>query len=245
MKDKIYIEPAASERKYRRLAALGKELGVPVPQVFLEMEVKLPDGTVVHHHKQRSHSWVRNAYNLLFCQLAAVNLPDNTYAAGKLSLRRPSGTVAPVAEWNTSVGTPGFAIPSNLTVAGGGYLGVAGTATVGILVGSGLDAESFNDYVLQTLIANGNGAGQLDYALSNAYVVNWVLGTLTLSNTLVRYMNNNSAGDVAVNEVGLYIFLKTNDTAYLMCRDALGATVTIPAMGQLKCTYVISLVYPA
>ena len=244
MRNKIYIEPPESERRYLRLANLGKELGVPVPQVFLEMKVTMPDGKVVHHHKQRSHSWNRNAYNQLFEQLAAVNGNDNTFAGGKLSAREhPGGTVrygTEVCELDSR---------SNMLTAGKGYTGASGSVTNGILVGSGANTESFEDYALQTLITNGAGAGQLSYALSEAYVISYVAGTKTLTATHLRYMNNNSAGDVLVNEVGLVYqgaqYFAPSYPLFLNSRDHLGATVTIPASGQLKVTYTISLVYPS
>lgn len=240
MANKIYIEPPESERKYRRLAALGKKLGVPIPQVFLEMEVTMPDGKVVHHHKQRSHSWVRNAYNLLFIQLGVVDAPDNTHGAGKLNVKDTGGVVVFGAQ---PLGTS--ANSSNLA-AGSGYTRAAGDVTAGILVGSGANVESFEDYVLQIKILNGNGAGQLAYALSDAYAVAYVPGTLTMSVIHTRYMNNNSPGDVLVREVALVVhgFKWVTDEYWVQSRDHI-ATVTIPATGQLKVTYTISLVYPA
>lgn len=244
MANKIYIEPPESERKYRRLVALGKELGVPVPQVFLEMEVKMPDGRVVHHHRQRSHSWCRNAYNHLFSELAAVDGSDNTYAAGKVSTKSTAGVVCfgagAIAQQN------GFPMGT----AGWGYTAAAGDVTLGIVVGSNVGAENFEDFVLLTPIANGTGAGQLTYVASQVYVVSYVAGTKTLSATLVRFMNNNTVGmtDVTVREVAL-----VNGALYtgagagklgMQSRDHV-ADIVIPATGQLKVTYVISLVYPA
>ena len=68
-----------------------------------------------------------------------------------------------------------------------------------------------------------------------------------MSATYVRFMNNNTAGDVLVKEVALYGNIKVNNSSEYVAtsRDKLGATVTIPATGQLKVTYVVSLVYPA
>ncbi len=240
MTNKIYIEPPESERKYRRLVALGRELGVPIPQMFLEVKVTMPDGRVLLHQKQRSRSWVRNAYNWLFCELGCVNAPDNLYAAGKLNYKDTGGTVRFAAK------SLGNYPPDNYLAAGSGYTVGAGSTAAGILVGSNVGAESFEDYVLLTLIANGTGAGQLSYVASEAYVVSYVAGTKTLSATLVRYMNNNSPGDVTVREVGLVGNPMAGDAKYyvLSSRDHV-ADIVIPATGQLKVTYVISLVYPA
>jgi len=240
---KLYIEPASSERKYRRLAALGKELGVPVPQAFLEMEVTMPDGRVVHHHRQRSHSWVRNAYNILFSGLAEVNLNaiGAAFGAGSLWVKDTSGVLL------SGAFAAGPQVNVSIALAGKGYISGAGLVLMGIDVGSGANVESFEDFVLQTPITNGSGAGQLDYAASLAWVVAYDGPSKTMSATFVRFMNNNSVGNVLVNEVVLVANMYANNALQNLAtsRDHLGATITIPATGQLKVTYVISLVYPA
>lgn len=253
MTNKIYIEPPESERKYRRLAKLGKELGVPVPQVFIEMEVKMPDGKVIHHHKQRSHTWNRNAYNTLFSCMAMKNGDGGAaFGGGFLNAKN---TAAAVLTGSYGIGAMVTPTPTRqsldiINATFPGLTSLAGTITKGIVVGSGVGAEDFEGFVLGTLITHGIAAGQLSYADHSVPVVSYVAGTKTLTNTIVRFMNNNSPGNVLVNEVGMIAILNTgavqhNPDQVLVCRDKLGATVTIPATGQLKVTYVISLVYPA
>ncbi len=230
---KIYTEPAASEREYQKLAALGQKLGVPIPQAFLEMKVTMPDGRVVHHHRQRSHSWVRNAYNVIFSQIACVNTLG-LFGPGTTACKSTGG--GNIAQ----VSAIGMVTDSSQLQTGRGYTAIAGSVASGIVVGSGAAVESFEDFVLQTPIANGVGAGQLSYIQSNAYVVSYNAGTLTLSMTATRFMNNNSGGDVLVNEVALYaIGSNLGATTWCKSRDHLGATITIPNTGQLKVTYVV------
>ncbi len=63
-------------------------------------------------------------------------------------------------------------------------------------------------------------------------------------------MNNNSGGDVSINEVALVAWVShpaaAGGAASLCCfvRDRLTATVVVPNTGQLRVTYMISLVYP-
>jgi hypothetical protein len=239
MRDKIYIEPAASERKYRRLAALGAELGVPVPQTFLEMEVIMPNGEVVHHHKQRSHSFKRNAYNIMFCQLGAVN--NNalgvTYGSGQLVWARTTGVAVP---GNYPCGM----VTADMTNPVGGYIAASGDSTYGVLTGyDTVTAENFNNYSLVSPIVEGttNDGHHLSHAASNAYVVTWAVGTLTMAVVQSRFFNNNTGGNVIVGEVGLHC---APGPLLLISRDHLGSPVTIPNTGQLKVTYTISLVYP-
>lgn len=231
MTNKIYIEPASSERDHRKLEALGRKLGLPVPMAFLEMEVTMPGGKVIHYHKQRSHSWVRNSYNTLFCIITGTSAPDAVYGAGNLNIKDLSGTIR-----------------SGGSISMSSYMAAVASTTHGILVGSGVNVESFEDSALQTPITNGNGAGQLNYLALDPYVKSYNGGTKTFTSTFVRYMNNNSSGNVAVNEVLLatYGYVESGvQRFWAMSRDHLAATVTVPATGQLKVTHIISLVYPA
>ena len=245
MRGKYYIESPESERKYRRLAALGRELGVPVPQVFLEMEVTMPDGRVMHHHKQRSHSWVRNAYNMLFTELGEVNKNalGATFGAGQLNTKKTDATVLTDA-------LP-FAVNVNVSITSGGYAGYLAAAAVdtwGILVGYDVaTVESFEDFVLKNPILEGviNDAHHLNYILSLAYVVAYNAPSKTMSAVFARFMNNNSGGAVTVGETGLVLAQSSGAGLHLMSRDHLGAAVVIPNTGQLKVTYTISLVFPA
>jgi hypothetical protein len=112
--------------------------------------------------------------------------------------------------------------------------------TWGILVGSGADVESFEDYKLQTPILNAT----LAHVASEPHSISYA--ALALKNTLIRYFNNNSGAPVNVNEVGIVSFCMLNGGVLaLVCRDHLAATVTIPNTGQLKVTYTIQLTYPS
>ena len=241
MRNPFYTEPIESERKFRQLEKLGREVGVPVPQTFLEIEVKMPNGSILHHHKQRSHSWNRNAYNQLFTNMAWVGCSGATFEAGNLNFKRTAGTLFSDVRFPINNGA------DQINVQGKGFYAAAGDATYGIQFGSGVNAESFEDFILQTLITNGVGAGQLSYSIMTYPAPSYDAGTKTLTVSWIRYGNNNSVGDVTVNEIGI------TATGYsgggvgigLMSRDHIAVPVVIPATGQLKVTYAISLVYPA
>ena len=247
MTNKIYIESPQREGQYRRLARLGQKLGIPVPEAFLEMEVKMPDGRTAHHHKQRSHSWTRNGHNLFFCGIAGINATSALFQAGVLSFKNTvnanyGGTVSlsnTVGGYNW-LRTLGQDAPC-------GYFAGAGVLTCGIVVGSGVSDENFENYVMQAPILHGTGAGQLSYAASEIPVLSWDAGTKTLSVSHVRYLNNNSAGDITINEVGLYGYIGYGQSmahTTMVSRDKLGSAVVVGSTGQLKVTYTISIVYP-
>jgi hypothetical protein len=240
------------EGEYLTLRKLGQKLHIPVPEAFWELEVRDKHGNVIQRHKQRSHSWTRNAYNLMFSQLDAKDATDDTFGAGLLSWKKTDGNVntydyfLSCAEYEEHADERGTAYQAQ------GYLAPGGEDAFGIIVGSGTDAESFEDYNLQTQIVEGSGAGQLNHAASELHDVSYDAGTKVLKDELVRYFNNNSGGSIDVNEVGLVMHGSVgagDNPAYrskvLVCRDKLASTVTVPDTGQLKVTYTIQLTYPA
>jgi len=117
----------------------------------------------------------------------------------------------------------------------------------GILVGSGTNAESFEDFELQTPLAEGTGAGQISHVTSELHSISYA--ALVLKDELIRYFNNNSepAGDRNINEVALVTWGRVDNTSvfWIQSRDKLASTVTVPVTGQLKVTYTIQLAYPS
>ena len=227
------------EQRYRQLRKLGQDLHIPIAEAFLTLEVFGKDGKLIQRHHQRSHSWTRNLYNFMWGWTAANNYGHGGYAAGGTALKAITGATV------TNLLYGWVFDPEEV---GHGYRGAIGITDQGIQVGTGVTAESFEDYVLDTLVAHGNGAGQLAYQAGEAPVLSYV--PLTLTTTASRYFNNNSGGSIVVAEVGI-----VSDPAYgsaggnhyhiMMARDLLGATVSVPDTGQLKVTYTIQLVYPA
>ena len=140
----IYIEPKESEEKFQRLSKLGLELGIPVMDVFLTIQVRDARRKVIEHFKQRSHSWTRNAYNMLLCQMAALNGNDSTFGAGKLSIKDTAAGV------NYGAFTIGQYTQASLLTANG-YNGSSGSNAQGIQFGTDSTAESFEDYHLMVM----------------------------------------------------------------------------------------------
>ncbi len=237
------IELSNEEAQYEELRKLGQRLHVPIPEVFWELEVREKSGRVIQRHRQRSHSWTRNAYNAMFCQLAGKDASDTTFGAGKISGKDTGGTVRTLSR---ALGTDYNGSCDGLTPGTGhGYRGSAASDATGIVVGSGTAPESFEDYALQTLIPNGTGAGQLSYVASEPHAISYDAMARVLRNSLARFFNNNSGGAVNVNEVGIIFYTQYNGYRYMYSRDKLASTVTVPNTGQLKVTYTIQLTYPS
>jgi hypothetical protein len=234
---------AKEEALYEQLRRLGQRLYIPIPEAFWDIEVQNSNGKVIQRLKQRSHSWVRNAYNMMFCYLAGKDLDNGAFGAGYLSLRDTGGSV----QYGSGPVCLGRAVSTDTTQ--WGYRGPAGNDDYGILVGSGTNPEDFESYALQSKIAKGTGAGQLTYVESEAHAVTWTPGTLTMKNALARYFNNNSGGQVDVNEVALALRGYRPGSSvpynYMTARDNLASIVSVPDTGQLKVTYTVQLTYPA
>jgi hypothetical protein len=207
----------------------------PVPKTFIQLDVHMPNGEHVLEYKTRSKSWVRNAYNVFTSQMLDI-IGDSggvTYGAGKLPIKKLDGSVLnnETGEWNMGSGNIGS------------YTGGAGVVTKGIVVGTGVVAENFEDHILGTLIANGTGAGQLSYVGGTNGVGVYDGGTKKWTATHVRIMNNNSGGEIVVGEVAIYANI--NSFSYgMICRDLLGVPVAVANTAQLTVTYTIDITYP-
>jgi len=232
------------EKDFELLRKMGRKLHVPIPEAKWKLEVFLR-GNLIQSYEARSHSWTRNAYNMMFSNLAGKDGSDVTFEAGKLSAKDTGGTIYGAA------GPILISSASNASVdvTARGYRHVAGEDGKGIQVGSGTNAEDLEDFILQTPIVDGTGAGELNYIESEVHSVSYA--ALAMKNELVRYFNNNTVGEtsVDVNEVALTGAIGAPGEAgvkpVLMARDKLASTVTIPSTGQLKVTYSVSLVYPS
>ncbi|MBA7500033.1 hypothetical protein ES704_02786 [subsurface metagenome] len=226
------------EQKFKRLRELGQELHIPIPEAFLTLEVFDKDGKLIQRQHQRSHSWVRNAYNILLCQMTGIDFNDAGYGAGIISL----------TDWHANVRqmdkAAGFSSTAIIENPGVGMRAAAAEDTIGIVVGSGVNAESFEDSTLQTPIVEGGGGGQLNYTAMDAPGKSYAGLVFTVE--WIRYINNNSGGNVNVNEVAL-VASDVSPGAYdiVYSRDHLASTVTVPDTGQLKVTYTIQLTYPS
>ena len=229
-----HVEPER-ERQYADIRRLADALKIPIVETFLEIEVFDGKGRRIRRHAQRSHSYVRNAYNFIVSTLVWLQPNDDTWGDGKLNIKDSTGTLQ-------------YGIDPLYTYSSG-YLVAAGQATRGILVGSGATAESFEDYWLDTQIPHGEGAGQLSHQAMMTYPVqSWESGTRVMSAAWERYFNNNSGGVITVREIAIVLYVKgagMNWCNLLMSRDVLASAIDVPDAGQLKVTYTFEITYPS
>lgn len=207
----------------------------PPPVTWITMTVEDADGNVVSEKTIKANSWVRNYYNnLASCLLPG--LPGGVYGAGTLAIKDTSGT--------TKTSTTHY---TNYTNTSSSRNGSAGNDGYGISIGTGGNAESFEDYVLQTPIADGTGAGQMSYAAGTIGSPSYNAETKKWTQTITRAINNNTAGSISVTEVVLYWGMNVNNQACVACvdRSLLPAAVDVPAANKLTVTYTTEMTFPA
>src|SRR3972149_5110506 len=82
------------EADYESLRRMGQRLHVPIPQASWEILVTGADGALRQRLRQRSHSFVRNAFNHLISQLAAKNGDGGgVFGGGFINIRNTGGSV--------------------------------------------------------------------------------------------------------------------------------------------------------
>lgn len=189
----------------------------------IKLVVKDKDGNIKRVHAQESHSWVKNAYNLIACAVGCIHPEDNAQTA----ITRVSA-----AAW------AGDIVGSSMQWA------IESSVTNGILVGSGTGAENFTDYAIGTLIQDGATVGKLQYqAMADPSSISYNGGTKVLTITHVRTFYNAYNGvDCNVNEVVMVNYC--GNLPVMLARDKLGATVPVAYTETLEVTYTITFTYP-
>jgi len=182
-------------------------------------------GQLLEKIKQKSRSFLKQ-----FIQLIEVQ----TNQAAK--------TITDIVGTDRSVG----ALDINLfCVPGGGYGYVdpsqrnVQVENVGVVVGSGTTAVTPTDTKLETKIAHGTGSGQLVYLGCGLKPV--VISGSDAYIDLVRFFENQSGGDVTINEVGIYAIGATQQWGFCICRDVLSSSITVGDGQLLKVRYRIKV----
>jgi hypothetical protein len=200
------------------------------PVTWIDLKVESSDGHIVHEHREKANSWLRNFYNFM----AALLLPSSaistgTYGAGCLRLKTMTGMIVDISAYG------GNALFSSV--------GSAGSTSHGILVGTGTNDENFEDSTLQTLIDHGTGTGQLSYQAGELGVPSYDDGTKKWTQTITRIFNNNSSGAITVAETG--IRASANYYSVVIERNKLSTPVEVPVAYKLTVTYTTEITFPA
>lgn len=233
----------ATEKDYELLENLGAKLHIATPTAKWGFKVE-KDGVVLLDTIERAHSWTRNAYNLLATNMCGVkSTGTSSFGNGEINLKLTSSNI---------VGSGGgfishYGATGNIEGgSNGGFVGLAGDASRGIVIGLGSTAYSFNNYALATQVVHGTAANQMAYATSTISKV-FDSDTKKYNVTHSRVFNNNSSADIIVAEVGIIgCFQIGGSSLYtaMVCRDVLGTPVTVPPASKLTVSYTMSVQFP-
>ncbi len=118
-------------------------------------------------------------------------------------------------------------------------LAAAGDATLGTVVGTGVNAVAIADYQLQTKIAHGVGATQLQYGLQTIQTP--ITSGSTRLFSMTRTFINGSGASITVQEAGLYGL--SAGTPYIFCfvRDRIAGGQVVAAGETLTVQYDIGV----
>lgn len=199
-------------------------LGVGEMGLALELTVTDKNGKVTEHRVLKSESFVRQFLEILYVQM--------TYQpAARTSVRDTSNVLRDVKSY-VCAGAGSKAVNFDVYAA-------AGSVLLGILVGTGNTAPTINDYHMETLIADGVGAGQLQYS---AITYGAPVSDATTSQlTITRNFANGSGGAITVNEIGLVCRASygagTGIEYFLLVRDVIGGGINVPNGQTLTVNY--------
>lgn len=240
------IKGLLQEHEYRKMEKLGGKLGVPIPGMHCRRQIFMDGKEIFDSELQRSHTVNRNYYNMVFAFANWKSLDDVTFGTALLSLTDIDSNVIKTTSEDILLPSGGATIDIDTRHAFSHLLAAAGSIANGIVFGTSSAAESFEGDSLGTIIANGNGAGQMDYAQSDLHSIS--NATLTLKNTLIRDANNNSGGSITVEEAGIYVGIQwtvpSTDETIMITRDLTGGDV-VADTAQYRYTYESTLIYPS
>lgn len=213
---------------------MAKEKGVL--EAFIEAEVRDKNGKLVEKRKFRSRSFVANLLRLLRILMLRYSTGTTTevfyYVLTASEPIDHTNTARP-----TIIITDLGNVANNVLLAGA----IAGETDFGIRVGRGTATPMPTDYNLETPIAHGSGANQLEYGSVTIDPISIVGNTVTLR--LIRTFTNSSGSSIVVSEVGLSVRIKiayTDTWAYiLIARDLVSPPVSVPNGSTLTLRYLL------
>jgi len=163
-------------------------------KLFITTEVKDKNGKTIHKKTSLAKS-----FTIAFLQFIEVQ----TYVSVNVNI---TNTL------NNPISVPDST--SNLNAEG-----AVGDATISIVVGTGATPVANDDHVMETLIAHGVGAGQLQYGATSKVTTQEVGANVDL--VLQRTFVNGSGSTINVPEFGMMCYSATYD--FLFVHDVVTA----------------------
>ena len=191
----------------------------------IELEVRDKNGKLIEKRRLRGHSLLMNFFNMFYGLLGEPNVTSASIT-----------TTSDTSETLETTYPPGNRCSPWYNI---GLTAGQGNDNFGLVVGSGTATPTLNDYKLETPIANGTESGQLEYGATT--VNSPSCGSSSCNITVVRTFTNGTSNAITVNEIGLIAqYNSCNDHIYyyLIARDVLSSSVSVPANSTLTVRYI-------
>ena len=176
---------------------------------ILEVTVRDKDGKVVEHWEKKSESLVRQWLELLYVQASGMQWPGYPVRDTGNNVRQ---VIADENNFRSDAG--------------------AGNSAYSIQIGTGTTSPTIDDYKLETQIAHGLAAGELQY--SNTAIAYPAVSLSISQVTVTRHFSNGSGGTVTVYEIGLVLYALDSSHAgryFMVIRDVIVTGISV-ADGQ-------------
>lgn len=190
---------------------------------YCELIVRKKDGSIRERREFPSKSFVRQFLDLMLVQMQMVQ------ELAPVQIRDISNTLRDIAM-------------ASLNFSANAAIGID---TYGIVAGTGNTAPTINDYALETQIADGVAAGELQYG--NVAFGLPASNVTTSHFTITRDFANNSGGLITVEEIGLYVlgrqgsYIDKGDGAitypFMTIRDVIAGGINVPDGDTLTVNY--------
>lgn len=217
---------------YERAKVLSMRLKIPfVETKFKVTRIDTESGRHVEIDRH-SRSYTRNFYNTI------ANI-GGCYGPMLTTGGYEDGSIVPKGTNGIIFHTYLLMSSKNINDAAHAFNAPAGSDTIGIIIGTGVTAESFDDYFIETPIAH--GGGQMDYAILDD-VLAWDAGDREWSCTCTRVFTNNSGGTITVTEA-VSIYQSTSNTLYDVCwsRDVFSGVAVLDGQSiEVEYKYIIA-----
>ncbi len=181
----------------------------------LSVEIRDKQGKVISRSRQKSRSFLRAYNHIINAQFEASLSPSPP-----IQTKDITGALIDLEQYFMN-------LICNALV---------GEDEKGIVIGTGATAVTIEDYKIETPIAQGIGAGQMEYQ-AETFTDPQVAGN-ECSFTNQRAIVNNSGGVITVREAGLYLYGHP-PTYFCAVRDVLASAQAVPDGGAITITYTL------
>jgi hypothetical protein len=213
---------------------------------YIEVEVRDREGRIVGRGRHEMRSFINNLLRILEGEMKAIGGVALSYSANSpvtsatvIKIDGSSATAYTEYYYGSGGGVP-FAVkaPDN-------------DDSYGIVVGSGTIGVALDQYAPASKIPHGTGSGQLDYGLSSYEDLGLDTGVSppVYRFRVMRTFSNLSGAAININEVCILARCYwrdggtiVNDVKFLIARDALPTTYTIPTGGTATVVFTIEVV---